>query len=66
MAKISDDAAQELPMGDEQVAPAKKLNRHVTIALNHLRKRRSVLEAQDKDIQRQLEEVDTAIEALEA
>ena len=62
--KIAEDAAIEIPLNDERTAP-KKLNRHVVIALNHLRKRRDALEAQAKEIQKQLEEVDGAIKALE-
>lgn len=61
--KVDEGAAQELPLNDERI-PAKK-NRHVTIALNHLRKRRGALEAQGKAIQTQLEEIDAAIKALE-
>lgn len=42
-----------------------KPSRHVVIALNHLRKRRTVLEAQDRKVQQELEEIDIAIKALE-
>jgi hypothetical protein len=63
--KLSDTAAAELPLDDERLPEPKKQNRHVVIALNHLRKRRGALEAQDKTIQEQLVEIDAAIAALE-
>lgn len=61
--KVAEDAAQELPLNDERI-PVRR-NRHVTIALNHLRKRRTALEAQGKAIQTQIDEIEAAIKALE-
>jgi prefoldin subunit 5 len=42
----------------------RKLNRHVVIAINHLRQRRDGLEAQIEKMKAELDEVDAAIEAL--
>jgi hypothetical protein len=64
--KVAEDAAQELPLNDErQPEPELKKNRHVVIALNHMRKRRATLEQQDRKLQKELEEIDAAILALE-
>jgi hypothetical protein len=41
-----------------------KVNRHVSIALNHLNKRRDVLVAQNLKIAKEILEINTAIEAL--
>lgn len=48
----------------EGITP-KKQNRHVTVALNHLHKRREALLAQRAAITEQIEELDAAILALE-
>lgn len=64
MAKINEEAATERPLNDERIEP-KKVNRHVVIALNHLNKRRDVLIAQRSKINAEVEEIDTAILALE-
>lgn len=44
MAKVSDDAALELPMNDER-KPEKKINRHIVIALRHMNVQRKSLTA---------------------
>lgn len=46
---------------DETIA---KVNRHVSIALNHLHKRRDALGAQNAKIAKEILEINTAIEAL--
>ena len=43
----------------------KKPNRHVTIALNHLNKRRTALLAKRAEINKEIEELDASILALE-
>jgi hypothetical protein len=49
----------------EKPEAAKKLNRHVVIALNHMNKRREVLLAKAAEVRKELEELDAAILALE-
>lgn len=61
--KVAEDAARELPLNDEKL-PVKK-NRHVTIALNHLRKRQFVLLEKREALSKEIDEVDNAINALE-
>lgn len=63
MAKVAEDAAQELPLDDERTEP-KSHNRHVTVALNHLHKRRDVLVASRRKIDDELGEILEAIQAL--
>lgn len=64
MAKVAEDAAEELPLNDERIEAApKKLNRHVVIALNHMHKRRDTLTDQ---IDRLVEERKDLLEAIEA
>ena len=41
-----------------------KVNRHVSMALNHLNKRRDALVAQNLKIAKEILEINTAIEAL--
>lgn len=43
----------------------KKFNRHVVIALNHMNKRRDTLLAKRAELNREIEELDAAILALE-
>ncbi len=64
MAKVAEDAAAELPLDDERVAP-KKVNRHVTIALRHLNVQREKLLTKRADLTKQIDEIDAAILALE-
>jgi hypothetical protein len=45
--------------------PKKTYNRHITIALNHLNKRRDALLAKRAELTKEIEEVDAAILALE-
>lgn len=52
-------------MGEAKQEEAKKLNRHVVIALNHMNKRRSILIDQRAKLTREIEELDAAILALE-
>lgn len=63
MAKLNEEAAQEIPLNDERV-PTKK-NRHVVIALNHMNKRRTALVDQRNKLTKEIEELDAAILALE-
>ena len=46
-------------------APAKKLNRHVVVALNHLNQRRTALLEKRAQLTKEIEELDAAILALE-
>lgn len=46
-------------------APVKKLSRHVVIALNHLNQRREALLAKRAVLNKEIEELDAAILALE-
>jgi hypothetical protein len=48
-----------------EVKEAKKLNRHVVIALAHMNKRRAVLLEQKAKVTKEIEELDAAILALE-
>lgn len=43
----------------------KKMNRHVTVAINHINKRRETLLAQRAKVNQELEELDAALLALE-
>ncbi len=43
----------------------KKQNRHVVIALNHMKTRRAVLTLKVAELQKELEELEAAIKALE-
>ncbi len=43
----------------------KKLNRHVVIALNHMNQRKRILVDKRGAIQKEIEELDAAIQALE-
>jgi hypothetical protein len=54
-------------MSQTATAPASKpkQNRHVTIALNHMNKRRDVLLAKRAEINKEIEELDAGILALE-
>lgn len=72
--KVKDDAAvAELPLGDitpaelreAGVSEPKRHNRHVQIALDHLGKRRVVLLAKRAQLTKEIEEIDSAILALE-
>lgn len=49
----------------EMEVPAKKLNRHVVIALKHMNQRREVLLAKRAEVTKEIEELDAAILALE-
>jgi len=49
----------------EEQAPAKKLNRHVVVALNHLNQRRTALLEKRAQLTKEIEELDAAILALE-
>lgn len=61
--RVAEDAATELPLNDEKL-PAKKPSRHVTIALNHLNKRRDALLEKRAGLTKEIEELDAAILAL--
>lgn len=50
---------------DRQALVAKKQNRHVVIALNHMNKRRSILIDQRAKLTKEIDELDAAILALE-
>ena len=60
--KVAEDAAIELPLNDDR-AP-KKQSRHVTIALNHLNKRRTALLDKRQALTKEIDELDAAILAL--
>lgn len=62
MAKL-DEVTNELPLNDERIEP-KTHNRHVTVALNHLHKRRDSLNAAKAKIDLELNEIVEAIQAL--
>ena len=62
MAKQVDELF-EAPEAEEQ--PAKKQNLHVVIALRHLNKRRGVLLEKRSAVTKEIEELDSAILALE-
>ncbi len=64
MAKIAEDAAAELPLNDERVETPKKLNRHVVIAQNHMKKRRAALDEQIAALTAERDGLDAAILAL--
>ena len=64
MAKVSEEAAAELPLNDERVAP-KKVSRHVTIGLRHFNIQRDRLLEKRKAINEEIEALDKAILALE-
>lgn len=51
-------------MSKEEVKPEKKLNRHVTVALNHLNQRRDSLIAKRAELTKEIEEIDKGILAL--
>ena len=56
----------EKQVGQREVeAPAKKLNRHVVIALNHMNQRREALIEKRAQLTKEIEELDAAILALE-
>lgn len=59
---ITEDAQMEIP-GTE--AKVKKPSRHITIALNHLNKRREALIDKRNALTKEIEEIDNAILALE-
>ena len=63
MAKVGEDAAIELPLDDER-KPDKKLNRHVVIAINHMKKRRLTLISQSESLKREIDDLDEALAAL--
>jgi hypothetical protein len=79
MAKISDDAAEELPLNDERIEPKKlnrhivnderiepkKLNRHIVIALNHMKVRRTQLMEKIDALTKERDDLDESIAALE-
>ncbi len=76
MAKVSEDAAAELPLNMVRVGilnperviaddPAKKVNRHVQIAKDHMRKRRDALSVQISKLTDERDGIDAAIAALE-
>ncbi len=52
-------------MAEKQETLVVKQNRHVVIALNHLKKRHEALLAQSDKIAAQIAELDAAIKALE-
>lgn len=60
---VADVATNELPLNDEKTPEVKK-NRHVTIALNHLDKRRDALTTQNNKLTAERDEVDAARKAL--
>jgi hypothetical protein len=61
MAKVSEDAAiAEFPLGEP-----KKLNRHVSIAINHLLQRRDKLNVNIFALTIERDAVDAAIKALD-
>lgn len=62
MAKVTEDASQELPLNDERKEP--KVNRHVNIAKAHLQKRGDALTAQINKLIGERDGINAAIEAL--
>jgi hypothetical protein len=67
MAKITEDVAEELPLDDERTGTdveVKKRPRHVVIALNHLEKQRSSAVVRFEAAQREITDLNKAIEAL--
>ena len=52
-------------MDEKQAAAAKKVNRHVVIALRHMNKRRYALMEQRDRLVEEIKELDTAILALD-
>ena len=66
MAKVDENAAiAELPRNDERIEPAKKVNRHVVIAQNHLRIQRDALNAKIVNLTAERDGITAAIEALD-
>jgi len=62
--KVAEDAAQELPLNDEKL-PEPKKGRHVTIALNHMKKQRDGLRKKFDSLTKEMDALDAAIAALE-
>lgn len=66
MAKLNEQAAQELPLnGEFPAVTGKAVNRHIAVAINHMKKRRDALTIQRDKFQREIEQIGTAIMALE-
>lgn len=64
--KVKEDAVvEELPLDDERLPEAKKYNRHVQIALNHMRKRMDQLLIKQAALTVEIDDLAQAIEALE-
>ena len=64
MAKVAEDAAEELLLNDERIETPRKLNRHVVVAINHMTKRRLILIDQTDKLNREIEDLDEALAAL--
>ena len=64
MAKFAEEAAAELPLNDERIEP-KKLNRHIVIALNHMKTRRTQLTEKIDALTKERDDLDESIAALE-
>lgn len=66
MAKVDASAAiAELPLNDDRVPEVKKQNRHVAIALNHMRVRMTQLVEKRAVLDSEIEGLSIAIESLE-
>ena len=64
MTKIAEDAALELPLNDERIEP-KKLNRHIVVALRHMKTRRVQLTEKIDALTKERNDLDDSIAALE-
>jgi fumarate hydratase class II len=64
MAKITEDAAIELPLNDERIEFPRKMNRHVVVALNHMHKRKAALNEQIERLEVERADLIEAITAL--
>lgn len=63
MAKVAEDAAAELSLGDERKEVKK--NRHVSIAASHLKKRSDALTKKINELTAERDGCDAAIKSLE-
>lgn len=65
--KVSEDAVvEELPLSDERLESPKKLNRHVVIALRHMKARRETLTLNIQRLEAERNDLDDAIKAIDS
>lgn len=64
MTKVDGGAEIAEPVLNDDKHPDRKPSRHVTIALNHLNKRREALLSKRAELTKEIEELDAAILAL--